>query len=476
MWWNAGVSPARERALPEPRDILTVDDICQHVRDLLEGELASVWVEGELSQVTLHRSGHLYATLRGRESLMSLVMFRGSLARLPFRPEEGQRVVVHGYLSLYVPQGKFQMVGDSMVLAGRGDLLREIEELKRRLAAEGLFESTRKRPLPFLPRWIGLVTSPDGAAIRDFLKKAWERYPARVLLAPASVQGERAAGEIVAALGMLARQPEVDVIVLTRGGGAAEDLAAFSNEAVVRAVAASPVPVVSAVGHEVDVVLTDFAADLRAPTPTAAGEIVVPRLDDLHAQIDALGQRLAQHLSTRCALLRRELLAAERGLASPERRVHRLLLRLADAERRLTPAASEVLQARGARLERVAERLRRRDPRRRLPELALRLERARATLEAGLRRRVQRLSSRLEARAAGLGALDPEGVLLRGYSITLDDDTGRVVRSVTAVGEGARLTTRLADGRLASTVTAVSAGRAPSGATADDATGGGHAS
>lgn len=447
--------------MPEPRDILTVDDLCSHVRDQLEGEFSSVWVAGELSQVTLHRSGHLYATLRGRESLLALVMFRGTVQRLPFRPEEGQRVTVHGYLSLYAAQGKFQLIGDTMQLAGQGDLLREIEERKRRLAAEGLFDAARKKPLPLVPRWIGLVTSPQGAALVDFLRKAWERYPVRILLAPAAVQGERAAGEIVAALQALDRQDEVDVLVLTRGGGAPEDLAAFSDEAVVRAVAACRKPVISAVGHEVDVVLSDFAADVRAPTPTAAGECVVPRLGDLMTRVDDLSDQLADRLLTRLALQKRDLLAAEHGLASPERRVHRLVLRLAEVERRLQAAGPALLDRRALRVRNLEGRLRARDPRRRVPELVLRTERTRGRLVAALRRRLQALSGGLAALEAGLRGLDPEAVLERGYSITVNAATGRVVRRVADVAAGVPLVTRLGDGRVGSTVTDVAPGREP---------------
>jgi len=225
-------------------------------------------------------------------------------------------------------------------------------------------------------------------------------------------------------------------------------------------VAACSKPVISAVGHEVDVVLTDFAADLRAPTPTAAGEAVVPRLVDLHARFDELGARLARRLTTRVALLRRELLAARRGLASPERRVHRLALRLGEIERRLQPAGAVALQAPAARLDCVVDRLRARDPRRQVPELARRTERVEARLVAALRRRLQAVSGQLEAREAGLRALDPEAVLDRGYSITQDARTGKVVRSARDVAEGTTLATRLADGRVTSTVTGVTPGRA----------------
>jgi len=441
--------------VPEDHEIRSVDDLLHEVRDLLEGEYGEVWVSGELGQFTLHRSGHLYATLKGQEGSLSLVAFKSTLARSSgFRPEEGARLIVRGYLSLYVPGGRFQLIAQALVPAGRGDLLAAIEERKRRLAAEGLFDEGRKRPLPALPRWIGVVTSPDGAAIRDFVLAAWARWPARILLAPATVQGERAPAALVAALTQLGQVPEVDVVVLTRGGGSAEALAAFSDEAVVRAVAACPVPVVSAVGHEVDWVLTDLAADWRAATPTAAGERVVPVHADWLARVGELERLMAERLRRRLSHLRADLKAAEKGLQHPATRLHRLAVRLEEAEHALERGARLVLRGPHARLVALADRLGRRVPTGRVHGADARLLRLDGRVRAAAQAALRRPRERLREQEGRLRALDPRAVLARGYSITRDARSGAILRSVADAPPGTPLLTRVADGELCSTVEA----------------------
>jgi exodeoxyribonuclease VII large subunit len=434
------------------RPILSVDDLCSRARDRLEAEFGSVWVSGEVFQLKVHSAGHLYVSLKGREASLNVVVFRGVARRLAFQVAEGQRWVVHGYLTVYAPQGKFQLVADDVALEGRGDLLEALERLKRKLAAEGLFDPARKRPIPALPRRIGLVTSRDGAAIRDFLRKVRERWPARVLLAPAAVQGERAPRELVAAIRALERVEDVDVIVLTRGGGSVEDLLAFSDEAVVRAVAACSKPVISAVGHEIDWVLTDFAADERAPTPTAAGERVVPRRRDVAEKLGRLGALLRERAGRRLAEAEARLRYLDRALAAPQRQLERMGRRLDDAERGLQDGMEAALEGRERVLERFGVMLGRHDPTRRLPEMSHLAEALGMRLQAALDRQAAALEADLRAMEARLAALDPTAVLARGYSITRLAASGRVLRDAAEAAPGAVLRTRLAQGELTSRV------------------------
>ncbi|MBM4388682.1 MAG: exodeoxyribonuclease VII large subunit, partial [Deltaproteobacteria bacterium] len=262
--------------------IYTITEITNSIRQAIEADFPAVWVEGEASNVTHYgATGHVYFDLKDRNAKLPAVMFRNDAALLKFRIENGLNLHCFGRISIYPPQGKYQIILRTARPAGLGELLLIFEQLKEKLSREGLFDESLKRPIPFLPRRIGIVTSPEGAAIRDMLRIIHERFPAKVLLYPALVQGASAAKEIIAGINALNRVGDVDVIIIGRGGGSFEDLFAFCDEALVRAVRASRIPVISAVGHEIDYALTDFAADARAPTPTAAAGMVVPKMDDL---------------------------------------------------------------------------------------------------------------------------------------------------------------------------------------------------
>ena len=284
---------AREPAEGRAKTVFSVSDLTANIRNLLESEYAQVWVEAEISNCRLWNTGHLYFTLKDPGAQIKAVMFRSDIRTLKFRPEDGLHVVVRGRISVYDPKGEYQLICERMEPHGLGALQLAFDQLKRRLQAEGLFDAARKRALPALPRKIGIVTSLDGAAIRDIIKVLGRRYPnAHLVIRPARVQGEGAAGEIARGLRDIVKVPSIDVVIVGRGGGSVEDLWAFNEEVVARAIAASPVPVISAVGHEVDVTIADFAADVRAPTPSAAAEIVVARKEDFCTHIERLNDRL----------------------------------------------------------------------------------------------------------------------------------------------------------------------------------------
>src|SRR5262245_16407283 len=275
------------------RRILTVTELTVRIRDLLEGELFEIWVEGELSNCRVWNTGHLYFTLKDEATQLRGFMFRSALRYLKFKPTDGTRVIARGKISVYEPKGEYQLVCEHLEPQGLGALQLAFEQLKKRLQAEGLFDQARKRPLPTLPRKIGISTSLEGAAIRDIIKVLRRRYAnLHLVIRPARVQGEGASIEIAQALRQIGRVPSVDVVIVGRGGGSIEDLWAFNEENVARAIARSPIPIISAVGHETDFTIADFVADVRAPTPSAAAELVVSRKDEFGARIDRLQDRL----------------------------------------------------------------------------------------------------------------------------------------------------------------------------------------
>src|SRR5438093_3084804 len=292
---TAGPDEAPPPAQPAPaaRRALTVTELTIRLRDVLEGEFFEVWVEGELSNCRIWNTGHLYFTLKDASSQLRGLMFRSALRYLKFKPADGLRVVARGKISVYEPKGEYQLVCEHLEPHGLGALQLAFDQLKQRLQAEGLFDAARKRPLPALPRKIGIVTSLDGAAIRDIIKVLGRRYPnAHLVIRPTRVQGDGAAIEVARGIAAIVNVPGIDVVIVGRGGGSVEDLWAFNEEAVARAIVASPGPVISAVGHEVDVTIADFAADVRAPTPSAAAEMVVARKEDFCTHIERLGERV----------------------------------------------------------------------------------------------------------------------------------------------------------------------------------------
>ncbi|MGN6112736.1 MAG: exodeoxyribonuclease VII large subunit [Luteimonas sp.] len=409
-------------------EVLSPSQLNTLARDLLEGAFPMVWVEGELSGVSRPASGHLYFCLKDARAQVRCAMFRPKAGWLKFAPREGVKVLARGRLTLYEARGEYQLVLDHMEEAGEGALRRAFEELKAKLAAEGLFDAGRKRPLPAYVRRLAVITSSSGAAVRDVLSVLGRRFPLlEVDVLPSLVQGSTAAAQITSLLLRASASGRYDVVLLARGGGSLEDLWAFNDEALARAIAASAVPVVSAIGHETDFSLSDFAADLRAPTPSAAAELLVPHADDLRRRLRALAQRM---VSTHRARMRQAMQRADRAslrlqALRPQARLQLLSRRQAEALRRLQSAWARRLERDRARLRREAAGLRGVHPSRRLAADALRLR--------GL--------------ARSLSAISPLATVARGYSILQHPD-GRIVRSVADAAPGDTLDARVTDGAL----------------------------
>lgn len=438
--------------------ILTVGELTRNIRSLLEARLGSVWVQGEISNYRKQSSGHQYFTLKDSRAQIACVIFRDAFVSMRQPLADGAQVQVYGRISVFEARGQYQLNVEVVQPRGLGVLQAKFEALKRKLEAEGLFDAARKKPLPKFPRRIGIVTSPSGAAIRDILNVLRRRAPAlHIIINPVRVQGIGAAAEIATAISQFNQTNFVDLIVIARGGGSIEDLWEFNEEIVARAIAASEIPIVSAIGHEIDFTIADFVADLRAPTPSAAAELIVPDAADLERRIGELANCLQRCL--------RNFLAREqmRLRQFSERALSRELLSRFQENRQQIDWLSEKMQRhvartvanwRGALGERFML-LRRHDPsselvlrRNRTNDFARRLQLCAPALMEKTRRR-------FESAKKILGVLGPEATLQRGYSITLDG-SGNIVRSVKSAKRGDKLRTRLTDGEIASGVTSVS--------------------
>jgi exodeoxyribonuclease VII large subunit len=449
---------ARPRVAPEGpastargRRVLTVTELTLQVRDLLESEFYEVWVEGELSNCRLWNTGHLFFTLKDSSTQIRGVVFRSALRYMKFKPADGLRVVARGRVSLYEPKGEYQIVCEHLEPQGLGALQLALEQLKKRLHADGLFDAARKRPLPALPRKIGIVTSLDGAAVRDVLKVLGRRHRrAHVVIRPTRVQGDGASAGIAEAIGAIGRVSGVDVIVVARGGGSIEDLWAFNEEAVARAIAAAPVPVISAVGHESDVTIADLVADVRAPTPSAAAEIVVAGEDEFYSRIDRLRRRLYTAARARLQGLSRNLhvLVARPAFSGVPGRVAMRGRQVAELEH----ALARVMRVGAAGRERRIQGLRRRldayDLGRRLAEIRTRLVRGTGRLTQEMTERRHRSEARLGELAGRLDALSPLAVLGRGYAVCWNADRTAVIRDASSTVAGERVRVTLSKGEL----------------------------
>jgi len=442
-------------------DVYTVSRLTQEIKDRLELNFSSLRVEGEISNFRVPSSGHFYFTLKDETSQIRVVMFRSRNQALPFLPEDGMQVTVRAGLTVYAPRGEYQLIAEWMEPRGQGHLQRAFEALKQKLAAEGLFDPERKRPLPVLPSCIGLVTSPTGAAIRDILTVLWRRFPnLPVRFCPVRVQGDQAAEEIADALRLLNEDGRAEVILLGRGGGSLEDLWAFNEEVVARAVAASAIPVISAVGHEIDFTISDFVADLRAPTPSAAAEQVIPEKEGLLLQTETLADRLAG--ATRNVLARKQerLHHLSRRLRHPGRRVQEGFLRLDELSERLVAAHRRYLREQRCRFEGVEGILMRASPSRKREEGAARLETARRALDRFMLHVLDRKRRQWNENDGRLHSLSPMGVLSRGYSITRQLPSGKIIRDAGATRAGDLVEIVLGRGELDCRVETV---RPPSG-------------
>ncbi len=440
------------------KQVYSVSQLNRLARQLLEQDLPVMWVEGELSNLARPASGHLYFSLKDAKAQVRCALFRGRGRQVhgqaPPDLANGQQVLVRGRVSIYEPRGDYQLIVDHLEPAGEGLLRRRLEELKQKLAAEGLFDEARKQDLPPLPRRIGVITSPSGAAIRDVLHILRRRFPAiPVVIYPVQVQGEQAKFDIVAALETAARRAECDVLILARGGGSLEDLWAFNEEIVARAIAACPIPLVAGVGHEVDVTIADLVADVRAPTPSGAAELVVPDGADWLRRVGILERRLA--LGARRVL--EGQLAAFRALSARLARCHPGFMLRQNAQRldelraQLGLALRNRLRLDRLRVSNALARLRGVSPVVRLRIATDRITDGRRRLAAALRTRLGEPVTQLAVLSGRLHTVSPLRTLERGYAIVLDA-AGRVVRSAAAVQPGEAITARVADGTIKATV------------------------
>lgn len=440
---------------------LTVSELTSQVRGALENRFASVWVEGEISNFRAHTSGHWYFTVKDESAQLRAKCFRGVNRAIRFRPADGLQVRVRGRLTVYEPRGEYELLVEGLDPVGAGALRVAFEQLRDRLAAEGLFDESVKRELPLLPRRVGVVTSPTGAAIRDIIRTIERRTrTVSLLLAPSRVQGEGAGREIAHAIGALNRHNEraeaegrfedrVDVIIIGRGGGSTEDLWAFNEEEVARAVRASRVPVISAVGHETDFTISDFAADLRAATPSAAAELVAEREDEIAAYAESLTHSLINAARYRLIAERARVqeAAMSPGFDEPTALLRSSRARADDVRRRLERRGTELLACARRRLDRAACALSPVEMSARASSARLRLVTLRAATEAAARVRLEDARARLAVASAALDALSPLAVMGRGYALA-EDERGRILRSAREASAGERVRVRLGEGAL----------------------------
>ena len=476
---DSETEPRRGRRTGRGRETWLVHQLLAEARELVEAEFGDVWVEGEISNFRPASSGHVYFTLKDAEAQLPVVLFRRQAMLLRFRPEDGLHARVRGKVSVYEQRGQLQLVAETMEPVGVGSLQLAFEQLRDKLKAEGLFEQERKRPLPAFPRTVAVLTSPTGAVIRDFLNVVNRRHSGlSVLVVPVAVQGENAPAEIEAALIQANTLGLADLIVLARGGGSLEDLAAFNSERVARAIAASRLPVVSAIGHETDFTIADFVADLRAPTPSAAAELVTEAQHKVEELIALLANRLVR--AARFQLLQSQQRLARTSIAYAQQRVtthlHRMEQRLDDLSFRMESAMGEAFRRRQSAVLELSSAVLRHDPRQQLSAARETLAAYRSRLDHALQRslaaaRFRCLSAETRLYRAGqvsiaarraayvnlrgaLQALSPLAVLQRGYAL-VQDESGVVVRSIAKLASTQTVQTRLADGSFSSQITAI---------------------
>jgi len=438
------------------RQVWRVADLVSAARTSLEREYTDVWVEGEISNFRPADSGHLYFTLKDGDAQLRIVMFRSSARLLRFKPADGLAVIARGRMTIYEPRGELQLSAEYLEPKGAGALQIAFEQLKAKLAAEGLFDAARKKPLPALPRRIGIVTSPRGAAIQDMLNILRRRHASvPILIYPAQVQGEAAPAEVRAGIQYFNRERNVnvEVIIVARGGGSVEDLAAFNDEALARAIAASAIPVISAVGHETDFTIADFVADLRAPTPSAAAELVIESRHQLEERLASLRQRLARGARYRLLVARQTL--TEWAQHAAFARIHDALARRQqradELVHRLVSAEHLLLRQYRSRLDVAGARIRHFDVRRQLAAVAREIDSHTAALAAAMRRFLLVRRARWERTGARLEEMSPLKILDRGYALVFDS-TGRLIKDAARVKIGDEVSARLARGTIVSTV------------------------
>ncbi|MCU7796719.1 MAG: exodeoxyribonuclease VII large subunit [Candidatus Thiodiazotropha sp. (ex Myrtea spinifera)] len=433
------------------RDIYSVSRLVRETRAVLEGSFPLLWISGEISNLAQPASGHIYFSLKDEVAQVRCAMFRMKRQRLRFRPENGQQVLIRARISLYEARGEFQLIVEHMEPSGEGALRLAFEQLKEKLAAEGLFDTEKKRSLPVIPKQIGIITSPSGAAIRDLLSVLKRRFPALpVIIYPVQVQGEEAPGQIIRKLQLANQRMECDVLILSRGGGSLEDLQAFNDEAVARAIHDSQIPVVCGVGHEIDFTIADFVADQRAPTPSAAAELVAPDQQAWRQGLLLLSQRLNRHQTRKLQQLRDLFTGVEKRLHKqhPMQRLQQSSQRLDELGQRLRQGMHLRLLQQSRGLEQLQARLAGQSPTRRLERLAVTQQQLNERLQRTMTQRLEKARNRLGQLARDLHTLSPLNTLGRGYAIVSRSEDGRIVRSYKEVKHGEHVTARLSQGKL----------------------------
>jgi len=446
--------------MEQPARVLSIRDVNRYIKMKLEGDakLQDIWLRGEISNFTHHSSGHMYFTLKDESGRLKSIMFASHNQRLPFRPKDGMKVIARGGVSVYERDGQYQFYVTAMQPDGIGSLFLAFEQLKKKLHTEGLFDEAVKRPIPKYPNAIGIITSPTGAAVRDIIITLQRRHPSvAIVLYPVSVQGTGAAPSIVKAIQAMNRLAETDVLIVGRGGGSLEELWAFNEEAVARAIRASAIPVISAVGHETDFTIADFAADLRAATPTAAAELAVPHVAELQERLGHLEQRMARALGGQLGRARERYRHAARSpyFTQPRRSLLVSAERLDRLRDRLGYRTNALADRSRERLTRLTGRLSAASPTEQAVYARKRKEAADKALTAAMRGILRNGKSAYGSAIRQLDALSPLKVMARGYSLAYDEDEKRLLRSVKETREGERVVVRLADGKLHCRIAAV---------------------
>lgn len=437
-----------EQKAAEPK-ILSVSEVNKAVRSTLETNYRLLWIKGEISNFKAHSSGHWYFSLKDSKAQINAIMFRGFNQNLKFRPQDGTEVLVRGKITVYEPRGTYQIFCELMEPVGAGAMQLAFEQLKRKLELEGLFDRARKRPIPSLPRHVAVVTSPTGAAIRDILNILGRRNRGlRVTIVSALVQGDGAVASICSGIAKAERMSDVDVLIVGRGGGSAEDMWCFNDERVARAIAGCSKPVISAVGHEIDFTIADFVADLRAPTPSAAAELVCKNAAEISETLSVLHKRLARGWTHQLQLARQRMLHATQRLVDPKRRLQDLLLRCDELEQRLENAIENYLEHRRHGIEILRGRLR--SPREVILRLSQQIGMLKARLESHWTRKLEARRLKWAEIWTKLDSISPFKVLARGYSITFKDK--KTVTSVEQLKSGDRVEITFAKGRAAARV------------------------
>ncbi len=434
---------------PSETHIVTVSELNKEIKRCLEGSFTHFWLKGEVSNFTAHSSGHWYFTLKDKKSQISAVMFRGKNSRVKFLPKTGMEIIIRGRVSVYEPRGNYQVFCEDMEPAGIGALQQAYEQLKEKLQKEGLFATSHKKPIPSMPQHIAVVTSPTGAAISDILNVLKRRYRfAKVTVVPAIVQGDKAPAQIVSAIELVQKIKHLDVIIVGRGGGSMEDLWGFNDEQVVRAIYNCPVPIISAVGHEIDFTLSDFAADLRAPTPSAAAELVAKNATELLEKLTQTQKRLTLMVLARLKQFKDSLLSFNKRLVNPRRRLEDLSVRMDELTLRLEKAIANNLREKKLKVNLKRSQLT--NPKNRLENSLQKLELINSRLLNGIKLKMSDKKHKLITLNKSLDNLSPLRVVDRGYSITTRN--GQVVKSVTQLKTKEEITVRVTDGHITATV------------------------